>query len=153
MPKRRIDFFIIDILIFIEKIKRYAITLNNESDLLADELRLDAILRTLGLMGEAMNHILKSKKFKDYSKPSWKKIIGFRNLVIHEYFGINTDEVFKIIKIHVLTLEKEILELIKNFKEDDDFMQAVVDTQNDLALLHRIDGVNYLAKIERLLKK
>ena len=87
MPKRNVEYFIIDILLFTYKIREYAKSLKTAEELLGDEIRQDAILRKLELIGEAMNHVLKSKKMRDHIRPSWRRIVDFRNLVIHEYFG------------------------------------------------------------------
>lgn len=53
MPKRRIEFFVIDVLIQIEKIKRYTFPYQTAQELMHDEVQLSATLRELEILGEA----------------------------------------------------------------------------------------------------
>ncbi|MEY2868400.1 MAG: hypothetical protein RIR01_829, partial [Bacteroidota bacterium] len=48
----------------------------------------NASLRQLEIIGEASNR-LSEKLLNDNSAIPWARIIGLRNLVIHEYFGID----------------------------------------------------------------
>ncbi|PJA87094.1 MAG: DUF86 domain-containing protein [Candidatus Moranbacteria bacterium CG_4_9_14_3_um_filter_42_9] len=55
---------------------------------LKNKMAADAIIRQLEIIGEASNNI--SEEFqKDHSDIPWRKIIGIRNTLIHEYFGVN----------------------------------------------------------------
>ncbi|MBT5934021.1 MAG: DUF86 domain-containing protein [Sulfurimonas sp.] len=45
----------------------------------------------------------------------WQKIKDFRNIVAHDYFGIDADEVWDIIKNKILPLKKEITLLSQDF--------------------------------------
>ena len=62
MPKRMVDLFVLDIIISIDRIKRYSKKLGNGEDLRNNETLCSAILRELGIIGEAMNQILQTKK-------------------------------------------------------------------------------------------
>lgn len=49
---------------------------------------IDAIVRNIEIVGEAANNV--SKKFqKDNPEVPWRKVIGIRNHLIHEYFGVD----------------------------------------------------------------
>lgn len=55
-----------------------------------------AVIKQLEIIGEAANHI--SEKLKEnYSEIEWREIIGLRNILIHEYFGVDENIVWGII--------------------------------------------------------
>jgi len=54
------------------------------------------------------------EEFKNANnKIDWNRIKDFRNLVAHDYFGIDAEEVWQIIKKDLPKLEKEVLGIIK----------------------------------------
>jgi len=92
----RDDAFLLDMLLAIRKILDYAAEhdLPTFSD---DSLTQDAIIRQFTVLGEASNRI--SSEFRSqHSEIPWKEIIGFRNVVVHNYFEINIEEVWRIIQ-------------------------------------------------------
>jgi len=55
-----------------------------------------ACVKQLEIIGEAANHL--TQNFRNvYNKIKWREIIDLRNLLIHEYFGIDTKIVWDII--------------------------------------------------------
>jgi len=72
----------------------------------------DAICRRLEIIGEAASKL--DDEFKDkYSDVPWYKIVGMRNLLIHEYFHVDLDQVWSTIEISIPELKKQILEIHK----------------------------------------
>ena len=70
-----------------------------------------ACVKQLEIIGEAANHI--SSHFKKlYPEIQWREIIGLKNLLIHEYFGIDTKIVWDIIKTDLVSLKLQIKEII-----------------------------------------
>ncbi len=55
-----------------------------------------AVIKQLEIIGEAANHISEDLKRK-YSQIEWRKIVGLRNILIHEYFGVDEIVVWGII--------------------------------------------------------
>lgn len=49
-----------------------------------------------------------------YAKIEWPKIYDFRNIIAHNYFGIDAEEVWQIIHKDIPELEKEIDRIISN---------------------------------------
>ena len=69
-----------------------------------------ACIRALEIIGEAVKHIPEEVRQK-YPQIPWKKISGMRDMLIHDYFGIDTVVVWKTIKERIpeiKTLFKEI---------------------------------------------
>lgn len=91
----------------IDKIQRYRGELPTDV-FLRDGMRIDAVVRELMIIGEAAVHI--SQKFKDsHADIPFADIIGMRNRLIHEYFGVDIDV--------VLTTCDEDLAMLRNLIE------------------------------------
>lgn len=71
-----------------------------------------ACVKQLEIIGEAANHITPHFK-KLYSEILWREIVGLRNILIHEYFGIDTKIVWDIIKTDVVLLKTQVKEIIE----------------------------------------
>jgi len=106
-----------DIIGSINKIERYT---NNMSfqDFLQNELVQDGVVRNLEIIGEAVKKIPDNIKRQ---KPDieWKKIAGLRDILIHDYFGVDVVIVWDIIKNKIPVLKKNILNLYTIISPDD----------------------------------
>jgi uncharacterized protein with HEPN domain len=68
-------------------------------------------VKQLEIIGEAANHLTPHFK-KLYSEIQWREIVDLRNLLIHEYFGIDTKIIWDIIKTDIVSLKPHIKEII-----------------------------------------
>ena len=76
-----------------------------------NRLKQSAIIRELEIIGEASKNL--SDEFKKKHKTiEWKLIAGFRDKLIHHYFGIELDRVWNIIGQDLPALKKEISKII-----------------------------------------
>jgi len=74
-----------------------------------DELIQTWIVHYLQIIGEAASKI--SAGFQDeHPEIPWSKIVGMRNILVHDYFGIDTDIVWQVVEKDLPALE----EIIKN---------------------------------------
>jgi uncharacterized protein with HEPN domain len=71
-----------------------------------------ATVKQLEIIGEASNHFTEHFQ-RLYSEIQWQEIIGLRNLLIHEYFGIDTKIVWDILQIDVPKLKAQVEEILK----------------------------------------
>jgi len=72
----------------------------------------EAVVRNLEIIGEAARNLADSFKTAN-SHIAWRDITDFRNVLIHEYFGVNKDLVWQVIKKDLPKLKKEIKILLK----------------------------------------
>jgi uncharacterized protein with HEPN domain len=63
------------------------------------------------IIGEMISKLDDSFKDKHSTIP-WQKIKDFRNIIAHNYFGIDADEIWEIITIKIKPLKKDIENLI-----------------------------------------
>ena len=95
MKRRRSHLhFLEDILTAMGKIQRYTEDLDRDS-FEDNELVVDGVIRNLEVIGEAAGNIPESVRSRHPDVP-WKKMIGLRNIVAHEYFGIDLGIVWEI---------------------------------------------------------
>lgn len=74
-----------------------------------------AVVKWLEIIGEATNNLTEKTKEKKPNVP-WRKIIGFRHFVVHEYYEIDFMFVWNLVLTDLLFLKQEIEELIKDFE-------------------------------------
>lgn len=100
-----------DILQAIKQIERYTKGISAKK-LRQNKLVIDAVTRNLEIIGEAAKHlpVLIKRKYPDVE---WKKLAGLRNILAHEYFGVDKDVLLDIIVNKVPELKKEISGIIK----------------------------------------
>lgn len=85
-----------DMLQSAQKIKRYVTDLDFNS-FISDDKTMDAVIRNFEIIGEAANSV--NPDFKDKNPEiEWKRIRGFRNRIVHEYFGTDYEIVWQIIE-------------------------------------------------------
>jgi len=74
----------------------------------------DATVRRLEIIGEAVRNIPDSFR-KKHAKVPWKKIAGLRDVLIHEYFGVDMELVWKIANKDIPKLKKQVINLLEKF--------------------------------------
>ncbi|MBU4561402.1 DUF86 domain-containing protein, partial [bacterium] len=76
----------------------------------------DAIIRRIEIIGEAVKNIPGDIKDK-YPDIPWKQIAGMRDILIHEYFGIDIELTWEVAKEEIFELKKKILSVKEDLKE------------------------------------
>ena len=99
----------------ITKIKSFIKGISKE-EFMSNEEKQSAVIRQIEIIGEASKNIPESFK-KKYSKISWKEIAGTRDKIIHNYFGIDLDMIWDVVKEDLLILEQEIKKILEKEKE------------------------------------
>jgi uncharacterized protein with HEPN domain len=72
-----------------------------------------AVVKQLEIIGEAANHL--SEQLKALHRDiQWSEIIALRNVLIHEYFGIDVKLVWDIVQQDIPQLRKKIKDILEN---------------------------------------
>jgi uncharacterized protein with HEPN domain len=72
----------------------------------------DQVYRRLEIIGEAVKNLPQDFRSK-FEEVDWKKIAGLRDVLIHNYFGIDSSLAWKVVKEEIPELKKK-LEAIYN---------------------------------------
>lgn len=73
----------------------------------------DGVIRQLEIIGEAVKHL--SKKLRNrYPYIPWQDIAGVRDKLIHQYFGVDIEEVWLMVSEDIPTLKAEIEKILEN---------------------------------------
>jgi len=73
-------------------------------------------MRNFAIIGEAVKYIPKElrRKHKDVN---WSDVVGMRNIITHEYFGVDLAIIWKTIKEKLPILKNKIKEMLKEYNE------------------------------------
>ncbi len=93
---RDVRVYVADILESIGKIEQYTKGIDRD-DFMANTQVQNAVLRRLEIIGEAVKGIGEEVRSK-YPAIPWKEIAGLRDVLIHGYFGVKLERVWKVIE-------------------------------------------------------
>lgn len=111
MSKRNASLLLEDMVDAANKIERYTEGLDY-SAFINDEKTIDAVVRNFEIIGEAANR-LGSEFHESHSEIEWNRIRGFRNRIVHHYFGIDFEIVWSIIENDLGDLKDQIIDLLE----------------------------------------
>ena len=151
MPRRETELYWIDVLVSIEKVKRYTKDFQTETEFLADDLAYAATIRELEVIGEALKNILEDPAYSYKVNQYWRFIVNFRNVLAHNYFSIHVDIVFHAAKSKILDFEGEFLEFVES-QANDVFYEGLEDTKDELEDMKWLDTLAYLRAFQKQLQ-
>jgi len=106
---------LLGILDAIEQIEEYISPFADTDEFFEHKINFDAVMMNFVIIGEMVDRLTDQLKEK-YSHIDWIKIKGFRNIVAHDYFGIDAEEVWQIATIHLVLLKREVKEILKEIE-------------------------------------
>jgi uncharacterized protein with HEPN domain len=87
----------------------------NKTEFMASSEKRYATIKQIEIIGEACNRLTDDFKTAHPEIP-WKPINGFRNMSIHEYFGVNFQIVWEIAAVNLRELKLQFLEINTEFE-------------------------------------
>lgn len=102
---------LLDILEAIERIEKYA--KEGKDAFYADELIQTWIVHHITIIGEACRSLPDDFQAR-YANVPWADIIGMRNILVHHYFGIDTEAVWSVVVRDIPELKLNIQVIVKN---------------------------------------
>ena len=110
MSSRPVKLLIEDMLEAGEKIRRYSGGMT-QVEFEADEKTADAVVRNMEIIGEAATRL--PEEFRtQHGEIEWLKIVGLRNRIVHGYFGVDLEIVWRIIEHDLPAFEGSLRNLL-----------------------------------------
>lgn len=95
----------------IEKIEKYAAV--QKGTFLVESHWQDAIIRNLEVIGEAAKRIGKMRRDSHPDVP-WRAIAGLRDVLIHDYMGVDLEAVWNVVQNDIPKLKKQIQAILQD---------------------------------------
>ena len=106
MSRRDPELLLEDVSLSIEKIERYINSFTMDS-FKVDDKTVDAVVRNLEIIGEAVRQIPSAFK-EEHSNVPWNQIAGLRNRIVHDYFGLDIEMIWHIVTFDLPELKSKI---------------------------------------------
>jgi len=114
-PEREYSDYMEDILDAILKVDKFIKGMDfNQFD--TDDKTTFAVIRALEIIGEATKHI-PDKVRENYPDVPWREMAGIRDKLIHDYFGVNAEVVWKTATKDLPELEPKVRHILKEMKK------------------------------------
>lgn len=113
---RNYDLYLQDVVTAIDRIASY-IKGVDRGEFEKDQMRLDAVIRNLQIIGEAIRKIPESIQ-KRYPSIPWREIAGLRNRVTHVYFDVDIDIIWDVVQSELPVLKTQVQRIIVEQSDD-----------------------------------
>lgn len=94
----------------IQRIEEYTGN-GSEEDFMKSNMAQDAVMRQLEIIGEASNQLSKQITGLHVQIP-WEDMVGMRNKLIHDYLGVDVDQVWKTVTDDIPFLKQEVKKIL-----------------------------------------
>ena len=106
--------YVMDILECIQRIELY--TRGGRVEFLDSVMAQDAVIRKFEIIGEAVKQLSEATRIR-YPEVPWRRLAGFRDVLIHEYPSVDVEEIWNIIERHLPALKQQLEAVAKTMKD------------------------------------
>ena len=103
--------YLIHILECIEKIESY--TVDGREAFMKSRMIQDAVIRNFEVIGEATKRVSMDVR-QQYPDIRWRDVAGFRDVLIHDYLGVDLDEVWNIVQTTMPILKDQVAHILQS---------------------------------------
>ena len=103
--------FLDDILEAAKKVLEYTAGFSDQQ-FFADRKTVEAVVWNLQIIGEAAKNVPEKIRFR-YPDVPWRDMAGLRDIIVHQYFGIKLDLIWKVIQNDLPFVEERIRVIIE----------------------------------------
>ncbi len=104
---------ILNMLDSIKRIQEYSTNFHDADGFYHDTKSFDASMMNFIVIGEMVDKLTEDLVTETSDKIDWLKVKGFRNIIAHNYFGIDAEEVWQIINGSLQQLKTDLESIIK----------------------------------------
>jgi uncharacterized protein with HEPN domain len=97
----------------IREIENYIVGVNY-SDFSQNSMMRFATVKQIEIIGEATNHISNDTKEK-YPEVRWRQIVGLRNILVHEYFSVDSAIIWDIVENDLPKFKEHIILIMEKY--------------------------------------
>ena len=84
----------------------------------ADKRTLNAVLRSIEVIGEAAKHVPENIRAR-YPNIPWKEMAGMRDKVIHFYMGVDLEAVWMVVKDRIPALRPSVEQILQQLENEE----------------------------------
>jgi uncharacterized protein with HEPN domain len=106
-------FYLESILTSIRKIEAFVQGVNSQQQFYEDQKTFDSVLMNFVIIGELVGKLTEDTR-NGAPQIEWNKIKAFRNLVAHNYFGLDSEEIWQLIHSHLPLLKERLTTYLNN---------------------------------------
>ena len=77
----------------------------------------DGVIRQIEIAGEAARHLSKDIR-RIYSEVPWQDVIGMRDKLIHDYFGVDIEKVWLTAQEDLPVLKQQVAGILKDYGQE-----------------------------------
>lgn len=116
MKSREFIDYLRDIIDAVDKIEKFTEGIDSEG-FYDDDKTAYAVIRALEIIGEATKKVPQNIKQR-YPKVPWREMAGIRDKLIHDYFGVNLEVIWRTVQEDLPTLKPRILQILQENAEE-----------------------------------
>jgi len=111
--------FLDDILEAAAKVLKYTAGFSAEK-FFSDRKTVEAVVWNLQIIGEAAKNVPEEVRSR-YPDLPWRDMAGLRDIIVHQYFGIKLDVIWKVVQSDVPSLVNRIREILEQMEQQGSF--------------------------------